>query len=108
MLANVKKIEESLLMLRRSRKADDQSTAVSATVSDEDKIRRQLFLDVAALGELVCFLCASFVLSTWSRLATAARRLGCRPSLSYSSLYQRVDLPPLHPSSVPVCVLCAE
>jgi hypothetical protein len=52
-LSSVKKIEESLLMLKRSRKADEPTQTAAATVTDEDKIRKQLYLDVLALGEQV-------------------------------------------------------
>ena len=50
-LTQVRKIEESLLKLKRSRNTDESSAAV--TVSDEDKIRKQLQLDVQGWSDVV-------------------------------------------------------
>ena len=57
LVASIKKTEESLQRLKRLRKGAD--TAVSSTspndVTDEAKIRKQLFLDVQQFGKEVCY-----------------------------------------------------
>ncbi len=50
-LASVKKTEESLNRLKRMRKPGGTD---EVGVSDEDKIRAQLALDIKAFGALVC------------------------------------------------------
>ena len=51
MLTSVKKMEESL---KRLKKAKSGSGATSQGLSDDDKIRLQLYLDVKQFGEKVC------------------------------------------------------
>jgi hypothetical protein len=51
-LSTVNKTEASLLRLRKTRKKKEGGAAALGT--DEDKIRRQLFLDAEAFGMQVC------------------------------------------------------
>jgi hypothetical protein len=51
-LSTVNKTEASLLRLRKTRKKKEGGAAALGT--DEDKIRRQLFLDAEAFGTQVC------------------------------------------------------
>lgn len=53
MLTSVKKMEESL---KRLKKAKSGSGATSQGLSDDDKIRLQLYVDVTQFGEKVCLL----------------------------------------------------
>ena len=56
MLTSVQKMEESLRRLKKSRVG---SAAAPAGATDDDKIRRQLALDVAELGRLLAGLALS-------------------------------------------------
>jgi hypothetical protein len=46
-------MEDSMRKLQRVRKtANNQNTSITPTISDDDKIRTQLYIDVVELGRL--------------------------------------------------------
>ena len=53
LVASIKKTEESLQRLKRLRKGPESNTQASSSneMSDESKIRKQLFLDVEQFGK---------------------------------------------------------
>ena len=57
LVASIKKTEESLQRLKRLRKGADSAVSSSSPndVTDEAKIRKQLFLDVQQFGKEVCY-----------------------------------------------------
>ncbi len=59
LVASIKKTEESLQRLKRFRKGVESNPQPSSDVSDENKIRQQLLLDVEQFGREVriIFLC---------------------------------------------------
>ena len=55
LLTSIKKTEDSLLRLKRQRKGGNASTGVqSSDMTDENKIRMQIHLDVEEYGNQVC------------------------------------------------------
>ena len=60
LLQSVRKIEESLLKLKRARKTADVS---NNTATDEDKIRSQVHLDVSEWGAQVSIIIALILIT---------------------------------------------
>ena len=68
MLTSVKKMEESL---KRLKKAKSGSGATSQGLSDDDKIRLQLYLDVKQFGEKVSLSDYSLLLFGYAVITTS-------------------------------------
>ena len=96
-VTQVRKIEESLLKLKRSRKTDD--AAAATTVSDEDKIRHQLYLDVRHWGAevRVAAICMHFD----TVQCTSALGVDTAGLLSYQALLKLVEDAKTQASAVP-------
>ena len=56
MLNNVKRTEDSLLKLKRNRRSV-QVEQLAEGMSDDNKIRLQLSIDIGAYAKEVCFVC---------------------------------------------------